>query len=129
MTRRGAGRKPRKGRQTEILVKNNKELIGEIIKDIRRDMSDEEVLALLAGSKISVDPNKTAKKNATIGQRATDRIAKFAGSWAFIFSFVGVLAAWMVLNILLATRAFDRTRSYCSISCCPAWRRYRHRSS
>ena len=62
MTRRGAGRKPRKGRQTEILVKNNKELIGEIIKDIRRDMSDEEVLALLAGSKISVDPNKTAKK-------------------------------------------------------------------
>ena len=88
-------------------MKNNKELIGEIIKDIRRDMSDEEVLALLAGSKISVDPNKTAKKNATIGQRAADRIAKFAGSWAFIFSFVGVLAAWMVLNILLATRAFD----------------------
>lgn len=107
MTRRGAGRKPRKGRQTEILVKNNKELIGEIIKDIRRDMSDEEVLALLAGSKISVDPNKTAKKNATIGQRAADRIAKFAGSWAFIFSFVGVLAAWMAINIILATRAFD----------------------
>lgn len=97
----------RSGRQTEVLVKNNKELIGDIIKDIRRDMSDEEVLALLAGSKISVDPNKTAKKNTTIGQRAADRIAKFAGSWAFIFSFVGVLVTWMVLNVLLAVHAFD----------------------
>ena len=88
-------------------MKNSKELIGEIIKDIRRDMSDEEILSLLAGSKISVNTATETKKRATVGQRAADTIAKFAGSWAFIFSFVGVLLAWMVINIIMATNAFD----------------------
>ena len=35
------------------------------------------------------------------------RIAKFAGSWAFIFSFTGVLLLWMVVNTILAADAFD----------------------
>ena len=71
-------------------MKNSKELIGEIIKDIRRDMSDEEILSLLAGTKISANTDTETKKRATVGQRAADAIARFAGSWAFIFSFVGV---------------------------------------
>ena len=88
-------------------MKNNKELIGEIIKDIRRDMSDEEILALLANSKIAENTDKEAKKPSTVGQRAADAIAKFAGSWAFIFSFAGVLLAWMAVNIIMAANAFD----------------------
>ena len=36
-----------------------------------------------------------------------DSIAKFAGSWAFIFSFTGVLILWMVVNAVLAAKAFD----------------------
>lgn len=88
-------------------MKNSKELIGEIIQDIRRDMSDEEILSLLAGSKISVNTDTETKKRATVGQRAADAIAKFAGSWAFIFSFAGVLLAWMAVNIIMAANAFD----------------------
>ena len=42
-----------------------------------------------------------------MGQRAADTIAKFAGSWAFIFSFTGVLVLWMVVNVILAAKAFD----------------------
>ena len=42
-----------------------------------------------------------------LGQRAADSIAKFAGSWAFIFSFTGVLILWMVVNTVLAAKAFD----------------------
>ena len=87
-------------------MKENRKLLQEIITDIRRDMTDEEVLNLLAGSKLSVDPNKKREKY-TVGQRAADAIAKFAGSWAFIFSFSAVLALWMILNILLAVKAFD----------------------
>ena len=68
-------------------------------------MSDEEVLALLANRKISVRPD--SEKKYTLGQRAADAIAKFAGSWAFIFSFAGVLILWMVVNAILATKAFD----------------------
>ena len=87
-------------------MKENRKLLQEIITDIRRDMTDEEVLNLLADSKISVDPNKKREKY-TIGQRAADAIAKFAGSWAFIFSFSAVLVLWMIVNILLAVKAFD----------------------
>ena len=34
-------------------------------------------------------------------------MAKFAGSWAFIFSFIAVMIVWMAVNIVLAARAFD----------------------
>ena len=86
-------------------MKENKELMREVLKDVRRDMSDEEIVELLADSKISVNTEKETRY--TIGQRAADQIAKFAGSWAFIFYFTGVLIAWMVINGLLASRAFD----------------------
>ena len=85
-------------------MKENRKLLEEVLTDIRRDMSDDEVLGLLADSKISANP---AREKYTLGQRAADSIARFAGSWAFIFSFTGVLAAWMVINVLLASRAFD----------------------
>ena len=85
-------------------MKENRKLLKEVLKDIRHDMTDEEVLNLLADSKISESP--TAEKY-TLGQRAADAIAKFAGSWAFIFSFTGVLLLWMVVNTILASNAFD----------------------
>ena len=85
-------------------MKENRKLLKEVLKDIRHDMTNEEVLNLLADSKISESP--TAEKY-TLGQRAADAIAKFAGSWAFIFSFTGVLLLWMVVNTILAADAFD----------------------
>ena len=87
-------------------MKENRKLLKEVLKDIRHDMSDEEVLNLLADSKISVSP-ESEKEKYTLGQRAEDVIAKFAGSWAFIFSFTGVLVLWMIVNTLLAAKAFD----------------------
>ena len=81
-------------------------MLREVLRDIRRDMTDEEVLNLLADSKISVSP-ESEKEKYTVGQRAADAIAKFAGSWAFIFSFTGILILWMVINAVLAANAFD----------------------
>lgn len=86
-------------------MKENRKLVKDVLKDIKQDMTDEEIIALLADSKISTNPNK--EKDYTFGQKAADGIAKFAGSWAFIFTFAGVLIAWMVINIILATNAFD----------------------
>lgn len=87
-------------------MKENRKLLREVLNDIRHDMTDEEVLDLLADSKVSVRP-ESGKEKYTLGQRAADSIAKFAGSWAFIFSFSGVLILWMVVNVLLAAGAFD----------------------
>ncbi len=85
-------------------MKENKKLVREIISDVKRDMSDEEILNLIADSKVSANPQK---EKYTAGQRAADKIAKFAGSWAFIFSFTAVLVLWMVVNVVLAKKAFD----------------------
>lgn len=87
-------------------MKENRKLLKEVLKGIEHDMTDEEVLGLLADSQISVKP-EGAKEKYTLGQRAADTIAKFAGSWAFIFSFTGVLILWMVVNVVLASNAFD----------------------
>ena len=88
----------------EIIMKENRRLLKEVLRDVRPDMTDEEVLNLLADSQISARPEND---RITLGQRAADAIARFAGSWAFIFSFTGVLVAWMVINVILAAKAFD----------------------
>lgn len=85
-------------------MKENKKLVNEIISDVKHDMSNEDIISLLADSRISANPDK---EKYTFGQRAADKIAKFAGSWAFIFSFSTLLILWMVGNVILAKRAFD----------------------
>ena len=87
-------------------MKENRRLLKEVLKEIRHDMTDEEVLNLLADSQISVKP-ESGREKYTLGQRAADTIAKFAGSWAFIFSCTGVLVLWMIVNIGLDLNAFD----------------------
>jgi len=49
----------------------------------------------------------------TYGERVADSIASFGGSWPFIFLFLGLIAAWMVLNTVVLARVvhhkpFDR---------------------
>ena len=100
-------------------MKENRKLLQEVLNEIRQDMTDEEVLNLLSDSKISVSPEKEKEKY-TLGQRAADTIAKFAGSWAFIFSFAGVLVLWMVINAILATKAFDPYPFILVLSCVAA---------
>ena len=92
-------------------MKENRKLLQEVLEEIRHDMTDEEVLNLLADSKISVSPKKEKEKY-TLGQRAADTIAKFAGSWAFIFSFAGVLILWMVVKQFLQQKHLTHIRLF-----------------
>jgi uncharacterized membrane protein len=46
----------------------------------------------------------------TFGQRLADRVARFGGSWKFITWFVIILAIWIGINLVLATR--DRFDPY-----------------
>ena len=43
----------------------------------------------------------------TYWQRLADTIAAVGGSWRFIFTFLGVLVAWVAWNALTKTLAFD----------------------
>ena len=49
-------------------MKENRKLLKEVLKEIRHDMTDEEVLNLLADSKISENTSRAAEKY-TNGQR------------------------------------------------------------
>ena len=46
-------------------MKENRKLLREVLKDIRRDMTDEEVLNLLADSKVSAHPVSDGEKEDT----------------------------------------------------------------
>lgn len=43
----------------------------------------------------------------SFGQKISDAIASFGGSWPFIFIFFIILFGWMFLNFSLAANAFD----------------------
>ena len=47
--------------------------------------------------------------NYTLGQRMADVVAKFGGSWAFVFSFIAVMVIWILINsiVLLLDAPFD----------------------
>ncbi len=88
-------------------MKENRKLLREVLKDIRHDMTDEEVLNLLADSKISENPAGEKEKNtpSVSGRRTPSRNLRGVGH--SFFSFTGVLILWMVVNTLLAAKAFD----------------------
>ena len=62
---------------------------------------------MMLEKKISVDLERSLHAATTIGQRTADRIARFAGSWGFIFSFTALLLFWMFGNNLMKDNAFD----------------------
>ena len=58
---------------------------------------------------ISQNLNTTINQKATFGQKSADAIAKFGGSWPFIFLFVVILGSWILLNTLhFLGLSFDR---------------------
>lgn len=79
------------------------QLLGKILKDVREDMSDEELTELLLENKISVSDNKKI----TFGQRASDKLAEFAGSWFFIIAFTLFLLIWVLINVYFLKNPFD----------------------
>ncbi len=59
---------------------------------------------------IARNTNQEFRDSRTFGQRMSDRMAAFGGSWGFVLGFLVVLVAWVVLNTWLlarAHRAFD----------------------
>lgn len=43
----------------------------------------------------------------SLGDRAADRVARWAGSWAFLFAFLGTIALWIGLNTVAWSRHWD----------------------
>jgi uncharacterized membrane protein len=95
----------------EDLGKFRKEYVKDVLEDELGELSalDNEVIESLQQHEIlSSDLIKQFETKLTFGQRLSDRIATFGGSWRFIILFGAVLFAWIILNgILLLNRGFD----------------------
>ncbi len=48
------------------------------------------------------------QEDRTFGQRLSDHLATFGGSWAFLITFAAILAVWIAINLAMGEkRAFD----------------------
>ena len=54
--------------------------------------------------RVSRDPNEIIDENETLGERVADAVAKFGGSWRFIFAFAAFLGVWVLLNVTMPWR-------------------------
>src|SRR6266498_418302 len=88
-----------------------KDYIKEVLEDELGELSvlDHEVIESLEEHEIlSSNISKQFETKLTFGERLSDRIASFGGSWRFIILFGAVLFGWIILNaIFLLNRAFD----------------------
>jgi uncharacterized membrane protein len=88
-----------------------KDYVKEVLEDEIGELSalDNEVIQSLEQHEIlSADISKQFERKLTFGERLSDHIAEFGGSWKFLITFGAVIFVWIGANaVLLATRAFD----------------------
>ena len=88
--------------------KNRIELINVILGDQEeRKLEEEEIIHVLLEHKVAKNTSKVNSNELSLGSRMADNIAKFAGSWTFITIFIACLIAWITINVLMLSRAFD----------------------
>jgi uncharacterized membrane protein len=88
-----------------------KDYVKEVLEDEIGELSelDREVIESLHQHEIlSSNISKQFETKLTFGERLSDQIASFGGSWRFIILFGAVLFGWIILNaIFLLNRGFD----------------------
>jgi hypothetical protein len=84
---------------TELLEKENGEL-NNLQKDVLASFDNQDLM--------TANVDESFDTNLTFGQRTSDKIADFGGSWKFIIIFFTIIILWMIVNIfLLQNKAFD----------------------
>src|SRR5437763_1184401 len=88
-----------------------RDYVKEVLQEELGELSalDQEVVESLREHEIiSSNISKQFETKLTFGERLSDRIASFGGSWRFIILFGAVLFGWIILNaIFLLNRGFD----------------------
>ncbi|MFH2012616.1 MAG: DUF1003 domain-containing protein [Pseudomonadota bacterium] len=82
------------------LVEAEKGELSDLEKEVIDSISQQEVLSTYVDQEF--------ESQLTVGQRLSDRIAQFGGSWTFIVFFWCVLMVWIVINsVVLLSKPFD----------------------
>jgi uncharacterized membrane protein len=86
------------------------EHIADLLREERGELTalDREVVESLANHDIlSENVEEEIEDARSFGERLSDHLATFGGSWSFLISFAIILAAWLALNVARGDRAFD----------------------
>ena len=84
----------------ESLLADEKGELSTLEREVIESLKEQEIL--------SRNPDEELRSCLTFGQRLSDRISAFGGSWKFLLSFASVLVLWVVVNsVVLAARPFD----------------------
>src|SRR5438045_6281866 len=88
-----------------------KEYVKDVLEDELGELSelDQEVIESLHQHEIlASNIEEQFERKLTFGERLSDQIASFGGSWRFIILFGVILVLWIILNAaLLVNRGFD----------------------
>ncbi|MBQ3009176.1 MAG: DUF1003 domain-containing protein, partial [Oscillospiraceae bacterium] len=85
--------------------KEKQRLARMIIKNTDEEIDEEHFIHQLLEE--STLYNIYEDEKSTVGQKAADTLARFAGSWAFVISFAAFLAGWIVINKWILNKPFD----------------------
>lgn len=58
---------------------------------------------MLLRRRVSRNANEQIDETETLGERVADAVARFGGSWSFIFSFGAFLLVWVILNTIISS--------------------------
>lgn len=86
-------------KQLEDLLKTENEQLKKLHDIVSKAVDEEELL----NTRLAAPPSEKL----SAGQRISDQIARFGGSWSFIISFLLILVAWITYNTIAANKAFD----------------------
>jgi uncharacterized membrane protein len=85
--------------------------VKEVLRDELGELSEldhEVVESLREHELVSSNIAQQFDRELTFGERVSDHLANFGGSWKFLLIFSGVLVVWIITNsVLIAMRAFD----------------------
>lgn len=87
-------------RYVQSLLEDEKGELSKLDLEVLEGLKEQEILAR--------NPETQFAGTLTFGERLSDRIASFGGSWAFIITFGAILLGWIALNsFILVSRPFD----------------------
>ncbi|MPR06147.1 DUF1003 domain-containing protein [Microvirga tunisiensis] len=84
--------------------------VEELLRQERGELTelDREVARSLAeGSMVSANIEESYDEKRTLGERLSDGLATFGGSWPFLIFFGLALGVWIIINVARGPEAFD----------------------
>jgi uncharacterized membrane protein len=86
-------------RYTEDLLKQEHGEFSELDREVAESIAKQDTIA--------EDTEEEFEEHRTFGDKVSDQLALFGGSWSFLLSFGAVLLIWMAINVIAGMHAFD----------------------